>query len=112
MPGISVHKVADRVEEVQAKSDEVISQLQALKLHVKSLEPVAVYEDSILKQIDEQKVRSKISLELCLCFVQPLKLPLFHNRISVRGGQGGHRSPSQLLEKSSKISSNRAKISP
>ncbi len=63
-PGISIRKAADQAEEVQAKSDELISHLQAIKLRLKSLEPVAVYEDEILKQIGSHKV--------CLMFIYVL----------------------------------------
>ena len=55
-PGISIHKAADRAEEVQAKSDELISQLHALKIHFKTIEPAAVYEEGILRQIKSQEV--------------------------------------------------------
>ena len=68
--GISIHKAADRVEEVQAKTDETMSQLQGLKSRLKALEPVAVYEEPILKQCEEHKV--------CYVFF-----------ITVFGGHGG-----------------------
>eukprot|EP00794_Sanderia_malayensis_P004728 gene4728-5351_t len=57
--GISIHKAADHSEEVQAKSDDLISQLHVLKGHFKSIQPIAVYEDEISKQIQRHKDTEK-----------------------------------------------------
>ena len=54
--GISIHKAADQVEEIQAETDEIMSQLQELKFRLKSLEPISVYEEPILSQVEEHKV--------------------------------------------------------
>ena len=54
--GISIHKAADRVGEVQAETDEIMSQLQEFKSCLKSLESIAVYEEPILNQCEEHKV--------------------------------------------------------
>ena len=80
--GISIHKAADRVGEVQAETDEVMSQLQDLKSRLKSLELIAVYEEPILKQCEEHKVSLLYSilygckfLNSRICSLQPI-LPL------------------------------------
>ena len=54
--GVSIHKAADQVEEIQAETDEIMSQLQGLKSRLKSLEPISVYEEPILSQLEEHKV--------------------------------------------------------